>query len=281
MAGLVLEGGSFRTAFTLGALDALLKNEIYFPYIIGVSAGACAATSYMSRQYYRGIDTFLKYRNTKEYQSIKNYLKDGSLFGIRYIYEEIPNKLYPFDYDAFKKYPGTLKVVVTDAYSGKAEYLEARNFDYHNEEFIATCSLPGIFPGVHLNKTVYFDGGIADSIPLAKAIADGNTKNLVILTRPKGFIRKPDTKSKTMARLIKRKYPVLSKAMENRHLMYNKELDLLYEKIAANEAIALFPNKAYSDIEPDDDKLLEAYHDGFEEAIKHLEEIRGLFRKDL
>lgn len=277
MPGLILEGGSFRTAFTLGVIDVLIKNEIYFPYIIGVSAGACAASSYMSKQYYRGIDIFLKYRNSKEYQSIYNLAKDKSLFGIKYIYEDLPNRIYPFDYDAFKHYPGDLEVVVTDAYTGKAAYLDGKGFDYHNEQFIATRSLPGIFPGVKLNGTLYFDGGIADSIPLARAIDQGHEKNLVVLTRTKDYIKTLDTKTKLMARTLAHKYPKLAEAMNERYIMYNKERELLDQEIKDGRALAIYPSHEYNDIEPNDERLLAAYNDGMEQAVKSLRSIRALF----
>ena len=37
---LVLEGGTFRTVFTMGILDAFLDEGIMMPHISGVSAGA-------------------------------------------------------------------------------------------------------------------------------------------------------------------------------------------------------------------------------------------------
>lgn len=277
MPGLVLEGGSFRTAFTLGVLDVLIKNEIYFPYIIGVSAGACAASSYMSGQYYRGIDIFLKYRNSKEYQSIYNLVKDKSLFGIKYIYEDIPNEICPFDYDAYKHYPGDLEVVVTDAFSGEAAYLNGKAYDYHNEQFIATCSLPGIFPGVRLNGSLYFDGGVADSIPLERSVFKGNRKNLVVSTRTEDYVKTLDAKTKIMARTLSHKYPKLAEAMNNRYIMYNRQRDLLKKETAAGRALAIYPSLPYNDIEPDDDRLLRAYHDGVEQAVSKIAAIRQLF----
>ena len=277
MAGLVLEGGSFRTCFTLGALDALLENDLLFPYVIGVSAGACAATSYMSKQHHRGIDVFLKYRNEKAYESLGNFKNEGSIFGIKFIYETIPNELELFDYDAFKNYPGNLEVVVTDAKTGEAHYLNGKAYDYHNDQFKATCSLPGVFPGVILDGRRYFDGGIADSIPLLRSNKKGNEYNLVILTRPKGYRRSLDTKTKAVIKLMEKKYPNLSEALKNRPAMYNGQLDYLNKSIAKGKTIALYPSKAYKDTESDPSKMLEAYKDGYEAALLNLEVIKKIY----
>ena len=279
MAGLVLEGGSFRTCFTLGVLDVLLENEIYFPYVIGVSAGACAASTYMSRQHYRGIDVFMKYRNEKAYESLGNFKSEGSLFGLKYIYETIPNELDLFDYDAFKNYPGNLEVVVTDAKTAQADYLDAKAYDYHNDQFKATCSLPGLFPGIVLNGKRYFDGGIADSIPLRRSILKGNEYNLVVLTRKEGYQKSLDTKTKAIIKLMQKRYPELAKAIEERPAMYNKQLAYLRQKIEAQKVLAFYPTKAYKDAETDPNKMLEAYKDGHAQALASLDKIKAIYQK--
>ncbi|MFR2511299.1 MAG: patatin-like phospholipase family protein [Lachnospira eligens] len=48
--GLVLEGGAMRGIFSAGVLDYMLKKDIYYDYVIGVSAGAGNAVNYVSRQ---------------------------------------------------------------------------------------------------------------------------------------------------------------------------------------------------------------------------------------
>ena len=52
--GLVLEGGGMRGVFTCGVLDYLLDMRLYFPYVVGVSAGACNGLSYLSHQKRKG-----------------------------------------------------------------------------------------------------------------------------------------------------------------------------------------------------------------------------------
>ncbi len=279
MAGLVLEGGSFRTCFTLGVLDVLLENEIYFPYVVGVSAGACAASTYLSHQHHRGIDVFMKYRNEKAYESLGNFKNEGSLFGLKYIYETIPNELDLFDYDAYKKYPGNLEVVVTDAQTGKADYLDGKAYDYHNDQFKATCSLPALFPGIVLHGKRYFDGGIADSIPLRRSIQKGNEYNLVVLTRVEGYQRSLDAKTKAVIKLMQKRYPKLAEALSQRPEMYNDQLAFLRQKISEGKVLAFYPSRVYSDMEADPKKMLEAYEDGHTQALEALDKIKAIYQK--
>ena len=103
--GLVLEGGGMRGVFTSGVLDAFMKHELYFPYIVAVSAGACNGLSYMSRQprraRYSNIDMLQKYG----YISLKSLLTHGSIFDPNILYERFPNEIVPFDYNAYEHNP--------------------------------------------------------------------------------------------------------------------------------------------------------------------------------
>ena len=101
MTGIVLEGGTFRPVFSSGVLDALLSENILLPYCIGVSAGIADGVSYISRQPQRNLEIVQKYRNDKRYMSRGNYRRERSLFGLDFIYNEIPNKLVPFDKETF------------------------------------------------------------------------------------------------------------------------------------------------------------------------------------
>jgi predicted patatin/cPLA2 family phospholipase len=103
MPGLVLEGGTFRPIFSAGVMDALLDEDIMFPYCIGVSAGITDGFSYASRQKERNLKILQRYRNDKRYLGAGNLLKDKSIFGVEFVFEEIPNNLLPFDWESFAR----------------------------------------------------------------------------------------------------------------------------------------------------------------------------------
>jgi predicted patatin/cPLA2 family phospholipase len=116
---LVLEGGGMRGMFSAGVFEAFMQKELIFPHIVGVSAGACNIVSYMSQQPLRTRRVIQNYVGDKRYCSLSNWLRTRSLFGFDFILKELPQNLLPFDYEAFRKYPGQLYVGTTDVITGK------------------------------------------------------------------------------------------------------------------------------------------------------------------
>ena len=187
MPGVLFEGGSFRAVFSCGVMDALLDNDIMFPYCIGVSAGAANSASYISKQSGRNIQVYVNYRNDKRYIGKRNFFTDKSLFGIDFVFRKVPNELVKFDLETFRKYNGEFVVVVTDAWTGKARYFGKDDIDENFAVFNATCALPGAFPAVKIAGGRYYDGGLSNPIPIDKCLADGNEKVLIVLTQPEGY----------------------------------------------------------------------------------------------
>ena len=167
MPGLILEGGTFRPVFSCGVLDALLDEGLMFDYVSGVSAGITYAFSYLAGQRGRNLRIFTTYRNDKRYLSLENFPKCGSIFGLDFVFDEVPNRLVPFDWETFHRYRGRVRVGVTNALTGKAEYLDGMQLDRPCTMLRATCALPHMFPPIEINGTPYYDGGVADSIPIA------------------------------------------------------------------------------------------------------------------
>ena len=132
MAGVTfLEGGSFRAVFSCGVMDALLEKEIYFPYCIGVSAGAADAASYISKQKGRNIRVFEKYRNDKRYVGKRNLIRQKSIFGIQFVFRDIPNKIDLFEYENVcrENYSGKFLITTTDAVTGKVKYFTQKDVE--------------------------------------------------------------------------------------------------------------------------------------------------------
>jgi Predicted esterase of the alpha-beta hydrolase superfamily len=278
MTSLILEGGTFRPIFSAGVMDALLEHDIILPYIIGVSAGITNGLSYVSKQKERNLEIITKFRNDKRYIGKRNFIKEKSIFGLKFAFEEIPNQLVPFDYETFNQYNGKIIVGVTNAANGKAEYLDGKIVDEKNSMIRATCSIPGFFPACKLNNKEYFDGGISDSIPIVKAIDDGNKKHLIILTQPKDFKKRPNKTSKLIAKLLEKKYPLLAKTMRNRHNQYNQSLNICKALERDGKALIIQPNKKISSFEKDVNVLKEAYLEGKQYVYNHINEIKKFIK---
>lgn len=279
MAGLVLEGGTFRPIFSCGVMDALLDNNIHFPYVIGVSAGITDGVSYVSRQKGRNLDMLVQYRNDKRYVGLGNFRTDKSLFGLKFVFEEFPQKLFPFDWDTYHGSGTKVLVGVTNALTGEVEYLDGEDLDDCSTMLKATCAQPFLFPEIRVNDIPYYDGGITDSIPAKKAIEDGNDKLLIILTRPEGYQKKQSKKMEIAAKAMKRKYPALVEPLLNRYKMYNEQVKYCEELERQGRAMILRPSETHqiSSLESDIEKITHLYNYGYELAMEKMDEIKEFF----
>ncbi|TDT72578.1 putative patatin/cPLA2 family phospholipase [Hypnocyclicus thermotrophus] len=273
--GLILEGGGFRGIYSAGILDYFLEKNIEIPYVIGVSMGACNGANYISKQKGRNIEIPYKYINDERYISYKNFLKKGELFGMEFIFEEITNKLNPFDFDTFYNSKQKFIVTATDCKTGKAHYIE--NFKKYSlsEALKASTSLPYVSKIVKLGEYELLDGGIADPIPYKKALDDGCEKIIVILTQPKGYV-KSKMKLQTLGKIIYKDYPKLRETMKNRHINYNNAIKEL-EKLEENGKAFIIRPKSKLPIartERDKEKLKKAFELGYTQGKEIINEIK-------
>ncbi len=239
--GLVLEGGGMRGVFTTGVLDVLLDEDISFDKCIGVSAGAGHACSFLAKQKGRAFTVNTSYLKDKRYCSIYSLIKTGDMFGAEMIYHTIPEQFYPVDNDTFQKSGAEFYVSLTNCKTGRAEY--KRIYDlYTDVEYVrASSSLPLLARIVELDGKEYLDGGLTDSIPVKFMVEDmACDKTVVVLTQPKGFVKKQESFLGLMRRKYKQ-YPKLMHAIENRHNMYNETLRLIDKYEAEGKLFVIRP----------------------------------------
>ncbi|MBB4036354.1 putative patatin/cPLA2 family phospholipase [Dysgonomonas hofstadii] len=263
--GLVLEGGGMRGVFTCGVLDYFMDNSIYFPYSIGVSAGACNGLSYMSHQRgrakYSNIDLLEKYK----YIGIKHYLKKGNIMDFDLLFHEFPENIIPYDYEAYFKSSGRFEMVTSNCLTGEAEYYEEKSDPKRVIDIVkASSSLPILCPVTYVDDVPMLDGGICDSIPVIRAMSQGYEKNVVILTRNKGY--RKESKDIKVPSFIYRKYPAMREALSHRSSLYNTQLELVEKLEEEGKVFVIRPEKPIivDRIEKDTDKLTDLYNEGYE-----------------
>lgn len=275
--GIVLEGGTFRPIFSAGAMDALLDNGIRFPYVIGVSAGATNALSYVSGQKGRNLEVLLGLRRDKRYIGLRNFFREKCYFGLGFSFNVVPRELYPLDYNAIEQYEGEFKVGITDAVTGEADYRDGTKIEGMTELLEATCAIPLMFPTITIDGRAYYDGGVADPIPIRKAIADGSEKNLVILTREKGYVKELNSGVKIAARSIRKKYPKFAELLLRRHEEYNDTVRYVEELEREGKAVVLRPEYPLRSRERDLRQIKKNYEHGYDMMTSRLDEVKKLF----
>lgn len=267
--GLVLEGGGFRGIYSAGILDFFLEENLHFPYIIGVSMGACNGACYVSKQHGRNIRIPYNYINDRRYISVYNFFKKGSLFGMDFIFNEIPEKLDIFDENTYKNSTQNFIIVTTDCKTGKPVYFEKDKIKDLSTVLKASSSLPFISKMIKIDNNYYLDGGITDSIPAKKAIEDGNKKLVIILTRPKGYYKKP-VNLKLLGKFRYKNYPKVLECVKNRYFKYNESLKYIEELEANNKAFVIRPkeNLDMGRVERNKQKLKKTYDIGYNDALE-------------
>ena len=264
--GLVLEGGGMRGVFTSGVLDAFMKYDLYFNYVVAVSAGACNGLSYISRQPRRArlsnIDMLVKYN----YIGLRHLVTQGCIFDPELLYDRFPNELIPYDYDTYFASPSTFEMVVTNCNTGRAEYLTEKDGDRQRLLDIcrASSSLPYVSNVIDVDGQPYLDGGIVDSIPVGRAIDMGYDRNVLVLTRNRGY--RNTSKDRKIPKFIYKKYPRLRVALSRRIAEYNHQLDMVEEMEDKGLVDVIRPPRPMDvdRIEKDEKKLEALYEEGFQ-----------------
>ena len=273
--GLVLEGGGMRGSYTLGILDVLLEEKLYFPYVIGVSAGACNAASYASRQRGRGQRIVERFLPDRRYLSFGNLLRKGhSMFGMDFIFDEIPAKHELFDYDTFYAAGTRMVIGVTDVVTGSARYVENPPREVLNDYFRASSSIPLFSPIVTVEGGRYLDGGTSDPIPFDEALRHCD-KVVVVVTRPRGYVKSPAPALCVYRRALQA-YPNMVETVRVRHEVYNAQLRRLKELEREGRALVFYPEQMDVDVfEKKPERLHAVYEMGVQDAKSRLDELRA------
>ncbi|GAA0102633.1 patatin family protein [Paraclostridium bifermentans] len=278
--GLILEGGGMRGIYTAGVLDFFIEKNIEVDITIGVSAGSCHASSYLSKQYKRAYNATVDYINDKRYLSFSNLIKTGSIFGMDFMFNKIPNELNIYDYDTFAKSKSKFVVVATNCETGSPEYFELKDLKKEIIYMQASCSIPMFANIVEIDDFKLVDGGVSDSIPIEYALNQGYKKNIVVLTRDITY-KKNKQKFLSIVNRKYKKYPNLIKSIENRHLNYNKSLNLVNQLEKDGDVLVIRPKEPVnvSQIEKNAKKLTSLYEEGYDDAKELYDKILDFIKK--
>ena len=272
--GLVLEGGGMRGIYTVGVLDLLLNHNIQTEYVIGVSAGACHGASYVSNQQGRSYRINTDYIGDSRYLSFKNFLKTRSIFGMDFIFDDIPNKLNVFDYHHFLSSKCEFVTGVTDVQTGKPVYFGKNHLNNDATILRASSSIPIFAPIVEYKGGKYLDGGTSDPIPVRKALEDGCDQVIIVLTRDRSYI-KPQESFRMIYKRVFKNYPEMIRLLDERHMIYNDTLEYIKVLEKEGRAIVVAPEKPIkiSRFEKNLEVLEGLYNMGINDAEKLLPEI--------
>lgn len=272
--GILIEGGAMRSIYAAGILDYFLEKGIEIPNVLAVSAGAYAGMNYVSEQKGRVVDAIIKPLEKEKYLGLGTFFRKGTFFDMDYLFDYIPKVKAPFDYDTFCNSKKRFMLSTTECNTGECIYHEK----FENQEaFWKICkaanSLPFISRITQIDGLPMLDGGVADAIPIEKALSEGWKKIIVILTRKQEYRKKYRWFYMFLVKIVYRKYPELIRVLEERADKYNHSLDVVKQLEEDGRALVFRPTEiAVKNQESDVDTLMKSYHHGYEEAEKrHME----------
>ena len=272
--GLVLEGGGMRGIYTAGVLDVFLEHEIEFDGVIGVSAGAIHGCSFVSGQKGRSIRYYKRYCNDKRFVSLRNLILTGDIAGEQFCYHEIPERLDPYDFEAFNASKTEFYVTCSNVETGKAEHLPITDMRAQVDRMRASASLPYASRIVRAEGMKLLDGACTDSIPVGAFHRLGFKRLVVIMTRPRGYVKKPERR--WLPGIYYRRYPAFARALRRRHENYNRTVRQIERLEAAGKLFVIRPSRALElkRTEHDVKKLDAAYELGRADALQRMEGIK-------
>lgn len=270
MKGVMDTGGGMRAVYGAGVFDCFLDEGVEFGYCIGVSAGSANIASFLAGQRGRNYRFFTKYSGRREYMSFSNYLRKGSYIDLHYIYTTLTNTggEDPIDFEVFGRSESVFVAVATDAATGQAHYFTNGDLNSNDCGVLKTsCAIPFVCQPVERYGRRYFDGGVADPVPVKKALVDGCETIVAILSRPAGEEKLPERGAPFHHRLLK-KYPAVADALQDRHVKYNESVRLLIALEQEGKAHILSPDDCcgVSTLTRDAQALSRLYEKGYADA---------------
>lgn len=268
---LILEGGGLRGVFTCGVLDCFMDKGIRFPFTVGVSAGACNGLSYMSGQRGRAKSSNIDLMDKHHYVGFKYLLTQGCIMDYKLLFEDFPEKIIPYDYEAYFANTDRFVMVTTNCLTGKAEYFEEKTDSKRVMDIVrASSSLPYVAKITYVDGMPMLDGGIADPIPVEYAQSQGYERMVVVLTRNKGY--RKNEKQLPVPKFIYRKYPELRKTLSSRNAKYNRTMEMIERLEDEGRMTVIRPVHPIEvdRMEKDTDKLRSLYQEGYELAESFL-----------
>lgn len=268
-----------RGLWSAGVTDVMMEHDIWPDGLVGVSAGAAFGCNYKSRQPGRAIRYNTRFANDSRYSGMKSLMTTGDYFNASFGYHVVPYQYDLFDVAAFEQNPLSFTVVCTDVMTGQAVYHEMTHVDFDELEWLrASASMPLASKVVSVGGRLLLDGGVSDSIPLEYAEQAGYQRNVVVLTQPLGY-QKKHNRLMPLMRIALRKYPAMVKALDERHIMYNKQLEYVARAEHEGRCLVIRPDEKIpiGHISHDADRMRLVYNMGRQVGERYIEKIKKYY----
>lgn len=225
---LVVEGGGMRGAFTSGVLDAFLEQQFNpFDLCVGVSSGSTNVANYLAAQQGRTLHIYLDHSLRSEFIHYGRFFKGGDLLDLKWMWNVVEQE-YPLNQAQLFANSAEFYMVLTHAISGEATYIKASK-DNILDGLRASSSIPVLTrQAVEICGEPYFDGGVADALPVHWAAQqDHVAKLMVIRTRPQNYSKTSRKGDQLLAKYFAKQQYGFSQSLLTRTQRYNDAVQFL------------------------------------------------------
>lgn len=273
--GVVDVGGGLRDIYGVGIFDFCLDNNLNFDLGIGVSAGGANLASFVARQRGRNYKFYTEYSFRHKYMSLRNYILHHSFVDLDYVYSTLSNSNgeYPLDYPTLAKNEMQLYIIATIAKTGAEKLFSKADLKQDNYDILkATAAIPVFCKPYVIDEVAYYDGALANPVPVQEALDLGCDKIILILTKPRDTIRKSEDDAKIANHLAK-KYPEAAKGLNLRAKRYNEGVALAKKLEQENKALILAPADTFGvdTLSKSKEALIKLYQEGYNDAKQILD----------
>ncbi|WP_036923951.1 patatin-like phospholipase family protein [Acidipropionibacterium thoenii] len=244
---LVLEGGGMRASYSAAVIVKLLREQVKFPHVSGISAGSSHASNYLSNDPQRARACFVEFSGDPNFGSLWTFLTGRGLFNSEYIYQHTcgAGQSLPFDYPAFQANPAAFRIGATRTSDGSQRWFTRDDVGSMPELMTivqASSTMPALMPPVTIDGVEYVDGAIGPNggIPLDIARSDGFERFAVVMTRPRDYVKRPPRDIRALNRIFRRR-PAVAEALAGRWRRYNATRQELFDLESDGRAILFFP----------------------------------------
>lgn len=270
MTGVIDVGGGMRGIYGAGVFDYCIDNGIEFDYCIGVSAGSANVAAFLAKQRGRNYHFYNEYAFRRQYMGFGNLLHKGSYIDLDYVYGSLSNRdgENPLDFEAFAKSSAKMKVVALNALDGSTIYFDKGDMVQDDYKILkASSCIPVVCRPYFVDGIPCYDGGLADPVPLKKMFSDGCDRVVVILTKPRDFLRSQHSDLR-LARILRRRYPKAAEQLLLRYRKYNRGVDLakVYEQEGKVLIVAPDSISGMSTLTKDRESMDRLYRKGYHDA---------------
>ncbi len=242
--GLVLEGGGMRGAYTAGTLAWMIDNKIEVDYGAGISAGAMNLCLYFMKDTKLLYDITVVHTSDKRNVGLTPLFKEGRYVGYDYMFDDLLLKQIKLDCSSLRTNHAPLEMGLYNMNTCDIEYYGSNALDDHLRLLKASCTLPIAGRIVDVQGKPMLDGGIKVMIPIERAIEKGCTKNIVIITKPEGYVRKPASGfMRWFMNVNYPKYPKMVNDYIHRHEQYERQMAIIDQQVETQQAFLVRPSQ--------------------------------------